>query len=67
MTQQQLDDMFTAGEKARKLGLPLDNGWGSNRHIDKDSLWDSNTDTHWSRDHPDGLWVKVPALGSDHA
>lgn len=67
MTQKELNDMFWAGEMARKLGAPLENGWGSNRHGDKDSLWDSNTDTHWERDHPDGDWYVVPPIGSDHA
>ncbi len=65
MKQEELNKMFIAGEVAREKGLCLDNGWGSNRHGDLDSLLDLNSNTQWVRKHPNGDWEIVPPLGSD--
>ncbi|MGV0999632.1 MAG: hypothetical protein ACOYBQ_09920 [Fluviibacter sp.] len=66
MTQQELSKLFEDSQKAiQEFGEPLANGWGSARHGDKDSLWDTNTDTHYERNHPHGEWYVVPALGSN--
>ena len=68
MSQEELSKIFTESELAKsKTGLPLEGGWGSACHGDKDSLWDSNTDTHWERNHPDGEWHVVPPMGAANA
>ena len=63
--QSRLSRLFDEAEKSRLKGAPPVEGWGSNRHGDLDSLWDSTTNTHWQRLHPDGAWEVVPKLGSD--
>jgi len=64
MTQSKLTEIFEQSEEAKKkFGLPLDNGWGSSSSLDKDYVWDSNSDTHWERDSPDGEWKIVPPIG----
>jgi len=65
MSQDELNKMFAASEEARRRGLVLDNGWGSSHAGDKDTLWDSNKDVMWERDHPTGAWYVVPVLGQD--
>lgn len=64
MDQDKLTEIFKDSQYARKkFGQSLSSGWGSAVHGDKDSLWDSNTDTHWERDNnPEGLWKKIPHL-----
>ena len=64
MDQNALSQTFIAAEKIRGAGQ-LAVRWGSNRHGDKDSLWDIQTNTQWERDHPDGEWYVVPYLGID--
>lgn len=65
--QKQLSQIFKKAEKHRLKGASPVEGWGSNCHGDTDSLWDTSTNTHWERNHPDGTWAVVPALGSDKA
>jgi hypothetical protein len=62
-TQELLSRRFIEAEKHRLTGEPPVDGWGSNRHGDKDSLWDITTNTHWERNSPDGMWHIVPPLG----
>lgn len=63
MTQQELSKLFEDSQKSiQEFGEPLANGWGSARHGDKDGLWDTNTDTHYERNHPDGAWEIVPPI-----
>jgi hypothetical protein len=64
MDQISLSKIFISAEKIRAAEqIPV--RWGSNRHGDKDSLWDIETNTQWERDHPDGEWYVVPYLGKD--
>lgn len=63
--QEKLSKIFRHGEKHRlEDALPVE-GWASNRHGDKDSLWNAETKEMWERDHPDGDWYRVPPMGSD--
>lgn len=65
MDQRQLSDIFIEAEKHRLDGSPPVAGWGSNKHGDKDSLWDCENDIWWERDHPNGAWYKVPGIGGE--
>jgi hypothetical protein len=65
-SQEELSRIFERAEDHRlNQALPV-LGWGSNRHLDKDTLFDVRANIHWQRDHPDGTWEIVPELGTDH-
>lgn len=65
MNQQHLSKIFELAEEHRLKNKPPVEGWGSNRHGDKDSLWNVTSNTQYERDHPNGEWAIVPPLGSD--
>jgi hypothetical protein len=64
-SQEQLSEIFIHAERHRSDGGSTVSGWGSNRRVGKDSLWNAETREHWERDNPNGLWYPVPPIERD--
>lgn len=64
INQKILSDIFIASQIAyKKYKSYLDSGWGSSSNNEIDSLWNSNSNEHYERSHPDGEWILILPMG----